>query len=179
MTLTKLNKEIISPGFAGYNGLYEKLKESKNAYPQANEFRYPDAYVNILNALYSLDDILGKRKEFIKRQSFELTMGSPLRSSEGETLLNYILFNSVNAGLWQPMVIDVPKLTDTLIKTAKEYLERVSSIGSNYNANHMDKGVLFGIARAKQHDFVLPVEVDNKLIIIPSQTFVEYCAERK
>ena len=106
-------------------------------------------------------------------------MGSPLNNSESENILAYMLINSARAGEWQPFIIDVPHLTDTPIKTAREYLERVESISPQCNKGMMDGGILFGMAVAKRGGLALPIERDNKVVVVPSQAFAEYVAQKK
>ena len=79
----------------------------------------------------------------------------------------------------KPFVIDVPHLTDTKIATAEGYLKSVEAISSRYNKGMIDGGILFGLAVAKRGGLALPIEHDNKVIVVPSQAFVEYVAQRK
>ncbi|MFC1732294.1 hypothetical protein ACFL6I_18475 [candidate division KSB1 bacterium] len=181
--LTELGNEVIPVELVGQNIAYEVLKESKSPYPKGNEVRYSDGYLEKINEIYSLTDILGERMQGIKERKSNaiasIVMGSPLRNAEGEDVLAYMLINSAEAGLWQPSIIDVPKLTDTQISTAREYLERVESISPTYNKGMIEGGFLFGLSVAKRGNFALPIEHDNKVIIVPSQDFVEYCAMQK
>jgi hypothetical protein len=184
--LTEIGKEIIPIELVGKNINYKFLKDSqKSAYPKGDEFRYSDDYLARLNNTYFLKDVLSKRIKSIANRERDglasFVMGSPLNNSEGEDILAYVLINSAQAELWQPFIIDVPKLTDVpQIKTAREYLERVESISPNYNKGMIHGGILFGLSVAKRGGFVLPTEYENKVIVIPSQEFVKYCkAEKK
>lgn len=182
--LTKLRKEIIPIELIGQNIRYRVLKNPiKPAYPRGDEIKYFDNYVLGLNDVYSLNDILGERTQEIAKGTrnsiASIVMGSPLNNTEGENTLAYMLMSSAQAGEWQPFVIDVPYLTDTSIATAKEYLGRVESISSSYNKGMICGGILFGLAVAKRGGLTLPLEYDNKVIVIPSQTFIEYIAQQK
>ena len=73
----------------------------------------------------------------------------------------------------------MPQLTDTQIQTAREYLERVEAVGPGYNRRYMDKGLLFAFSAAKEGDFTMPIERENKVLGIPTQKFVEYCLTKK
>src|SRR3989344_6687446 len=116
---------------------------------------YDDAYLSQINSLYSLNDILGERKKGIAKGSWNdlnhFTMGSPLNNTEGEQILNAILYFSAKAGLWQPKIIDVPKLTDTLIKTSKQYLGAVE-VASRV-PGLVVQGSLYGLRVAKTGGF--------------------------
>lgn len=180
--LTTLRKQIIPAELVGQNSGYELLKQpSEPTYPQGDEVRYSDDYITRLNDTYSLNDVLGeKAEELAQRKGLaQFVLGSPLKNSEGESILAYMLINSAQAGEWQPMVIDVPQLTDTQIATAKEYLERVEVISPRYNKGMIEGGILFGMSVAKRGGLALPVEHDNKVIVVPSQSFVEYIAQQK
>lgn len=181
--LTRLGKEIIPVQLVGQNINYEVLKEPRTAYPKGDEFRYSDDYLARLNNTYSLSDILGEKIEAIAEGGMDalaqVVMDSPLRNSEGEDVLGYMLINSVKAGLWQPYIVNVPSLMDAQIRTAREYLERVETISPTYNQGKVYAGVLFGLSVAKRGGLALPVEHENKVIAVPSQEFVEYCETRK
>ena len=183
-TTTKLGKEIISAELVGQNISYSVLRApAKPAYPRGDEVRYSDDFLARINDLYSLDELLGSHREGIKTGRWadldHFTMGSPLQNSEGERILNGVLYNSAHAGLWQPYIIDVPQLTDTSIRTAREYLKEVNNVNLTPRFGRIDEGVLFGLAVAEKGKLVLPIEYDNKVIVAPSQAFVEYVAQRK
>jgi hypothetical protein len=182
--VTRSGKKVIPIELVGKNIDYRILKNPKKpAYPDGNEVMYSDDYLARLNSTYSLNDVLGERvKDIADRNSRDiahLVMGSPLNNSEGEDVLAYMLINSAQSGLWQPFIIDVPKLTDSQIQTAKEYLERVESISPTYNKGMIDGGLLFGLSVAKRGGLALPIEHENNVIVVPSQKFVEYCAMKK
>ncbi len=166
----------------GQNTDYIVLKEPANpAYPRGTEVRYSDNYVSRLNRTYSLSAVLGAHVNRIAhRKGLErIVIGSPLNNSEGENILAYMLINSAQAGEWQPFVIDVPYLADTQIATAKEYLDRIESINLRYNEGKIDGGILFGVAIAKRGGLALPIEHGNKVVVVPSQSFIEYVAQQK
>jgi hypothetical protein len=180
--LTKLGKTIIPVELVGRNANYRVLTQpAKMAYPKGNEVRYSDDYIYRLNDTYSLNEVLGKHvKNIAQRRGLErFVMGSPLNNSEGEDILAYILINSAQANSWQPFIIDVPQLTDTSIQTAREYLERVENISPTYNRGMIEGGILFGLSVAKGGGLALPIEHDNKVIVVPSQRFLEYAAQQK
>ena len=144
---------------------------------------YQDDYISEVNRLYPLADILGNRLESIAQGKWtgldHFTMDSPLQNTEGENILNGILYSSANSRIWQPKIVDVGKLTDTQIKTAEEYLDAVETISPTYNKGMIDGGVIFGISVAKRGEFVKTATLDNKVIILPSQIFIEYCCSKK
>lgn len=180
--LTDLLKRVIPAELVGQNIEYKLLKKpAKPAYPTGNEVAYLDDYTRELNKIYSLTDILGKKVETVaKGRSIEhYVVGSPLENSEGEDILGHMLMNSAKAGKWQPFIIDVPHLKDTDIKTATEYLKEIEQINPLDTGGMMEAGILFGIARAKHGSFALPTQHDNKVIVVPSQEFVEYIAQKK
>lgn len=180
--LTELGKEIIPVKLVGQNAGYQVLKEpARPAYPRGDEVRYSDDYLSRLNATYSLGEVLGEHIETIaQRKGLEtFVMGSPLRNSEGEYILGHMLISSAQAGLWQPFVIDVPRLTDTSISTARDYLEDVEKISPDYNVVKLEGGVLFGLSVAKRGGLALPIEHENKVIVVPSQEFLEYAAKQR
>ena len=182
--LTKLGKEIIPAELVGQKASYQVLQQPKKpAYPRGDEARYSDDFLERINGLYSLDELLGSRREGISAGNWNdlnyFTMGSPLENTEGEQILNDILYNSSHAGSWQPKVIDVSALTDTQIKSAEEYLEAVAKISPRYNKGMIDGGALFGISNAQRGGFVLPTKLENKVIVLPSQAFIEYIAQQR
>ncbi|MBI4452232.1 hypothetical protein HY637_02285 [Candidatus Woesearchaeota archaeon] len=130
-----------------------------------------------------MDELLGSHIEGIKAGNWtdlnQFTTDSPLGNSEGELILTGILYNSAHAGLWQPKIIDVSALTDTQIKSAEEYLEDVARISPRYNKGMIDGGTLFGISNAQRGGFVLPTKLENKVIVLPSQAFIEYVAQQR
>ncbi|MBI2583559.1 MAG: hypothetical protein HYW25_02735 [Candidatus Aenigmarchaeota archaeon] len=144
---------------------------------------YDDDYLKEINDLYPLEDVLGARIDGIaigsSRDANHFTMGSPLQNSEGEHVLNFILYRSANAGIWQPEIIEVSALTDTDIRTAEEYLERVRTISPDYGRGMIDRGMIYGIARAQSGGLVIPARVGNSVIVIPHQNFVEFCMSRR
>ncbi len=181
--LTRQGKEIIPVELVGKNADYEVLTQHpiNPDYPQGKEVRYSDDYLVRLNQTYSLNEVLGNyAKNIAQRKGLErFVMGSPLKNSEGERILAYILINSAQAESWQPFIIDVPRLTDTPIQTAKKYLEDVERISPDYNKRMNEGGILFGLAVAKRGGLALPTEHDNKVVVVPSQTFLEYAAQQK
>jgi len=146
---------------------------------------YGDGYIARLNQIpaYSLVEILGTRLAGISKGHAPflgyLTSDSPLQCTEAEQVLDSILYRSAGAKLWQPKIIDVPALVDTQIKTAEEYLKEVEARAENdYSRGRMDGGLVFGIGIAKKGGFVKTTRLDEKVIVIPSQSFVEYCAAK-
>ncbi len=181
---TRMGKEIIPIELVGQNVDYRVLKDPQTpSYPPGDEVRYSDDYLARLIENYPLKDVLGERIVAIAKRSFDglahFVMGSPLNNSEGEDILAFMLINSALAGLWQPYVMDVPKLTDTQIQTARGYLESVEKISPDYNRGMIQGGVLFGLSVAKRSGFALPTEFENKVIVVPSQEFVRYCESIK
>lgn len=180
--LTGLGKDIIPAELVGQNIDYRILgKIAKPAYPNGEEVRYSDDYVCSLNRIYSLDEVLGVHVENIaQRRGLErFVMDSPLQNNEGEYILARMLISSAQAGQWQPFIIDVPCLTDTSIATAEDYLKKIESISPDYHRGMADGGVLCGIAIAKRGGLVLPIEYDNKVVVVPTQAFLEYTAKKK
>ncbi len=176
--LTKLGKEIIPIELVGQNADYRVLTQpAKPAYPKGNEVKYSDDYVSKLDETYSLNEVLGEHaKNIAQRRGLErFVMGSPLKNSEGEDILEYMLINSAQADSWQPFVVDVTHLTDTSIQTAKEYLQSIEG-ASDFGKVHA--GILFGLKVAKYGGLALPTEFENKVIVVPSQRFLEYAADR-
>lgn len=183
LELTRLGKEIIPVELVGQNASYQILQQSKKAsYPRGDEVRYSDDYLSRINYLYPLGEIVGSRREGIVAGKWNdlnhFTMGSPLQNSEGEQVLNHILYSSAHAGLWQPQVIDISELKDTKIKTSEEYLDAVARLSPRYNERMIDGGVIFGISVAQRGGLVLPTRYESKVIVIPSQKFIEHCIEQ-
>lgn len=179
--LTTYGRKVISAELIGQNADLEFLAEPEvPAYPKGNEIIYTDDYLVALNEEYPLNEILaGDVEKIIDRRIIpKYIIDSPLQNSEGEHILDYMLINSARAGEWHPYVVDVSQLTDTPIKTAVEYLERVDNINPNYNKGKIHGGNLFGLAVAKRSGFALPIVYDEKLIALPSQRFVEFLGER-
>jgi hypothetical protein len=181
MTLkTIMDKEVILNDLIGKNLEYKMLKTPERpAYPKGDEVQYSDDFISKLNEVYPLTDILGKDIKQIL-EGWNITryiMSSPLNSTEGEDIMGYIITRSVQAEKWQPFIIDVPKLTDTSIKTAKEYLNEVAKL--NIQSRHgIEGGLLFGLAVAKNGGFAHPFDYNDKLIIMPTQSLIEYFARR-
>ena len=148
---------------------------------------YTDVYLEQISKLYPLDEVLDSRKTGISNGEWNdlnhFTMGSPLGNSEGEQILNSILYVSANTDKWQPKIIDVDKLTDTKIETANEYITNVGEISSYYGRfvgpgcmfNMMDKGTIFALSVAKRGGFVELTTFDNKVVVLPTPKFIEYC----
>ena len=110
---------------------------------------------------------------------FHFTMDTLLQNTEGENILRGILYVSSHADKWQPKIINVSALSDTRIDTVEEYLKAFKNISPTYNKGMMDGGTIFGISVANRGGFVHPITYQNKVIVLPSQEFVEYCALRK
>jgi len=145
---------------------------------------YHDAYMNKLNEVYSLKELLeGEKIGIAKGAITALThsaMGTSLQNREGELVLNAILRESAKAGIWQPYRIDVELLPDTKIKTAAEYLRRVNAIRPDYDKRTSeDVGMIFGIAVAERNNFVKALDFKDEVIVLPTQEFVEYCQPKK
>ena len=185
--MTRLGKEIIPSKLVGENKGYWVLKDpTKPAYPDGDEPAYPDGfeggysddYISRLNETYSIHDIFGKEIIDIaqKRGLERFIMDSPLNNSEGENILARMLTISAQAGEWQPFVVNVPQLTDSSIKTAGEYLERIQRAN---NFGKVNAGILFGLKVAINGGFALPTEYESRVIAVPSQSFVEYIVQRK
>lgn len=177
--LIELGKEIIPVELVGQNANYNVLTQPVNpAYPKENEARYSDDYVSRLNETYSIDEVLGEYvKKIAQRKELDrFLMGSPLNNIEGERTLAHILINSAQANSWQPFIIDVPHLIDVSIQTGKEYLQRIDGVS---NFGKVQAGILFGLKVAKNGGFALPTEYENKVIVVPSQRFIEYVAQQK
>jgi len=182
LQLTELGKDVIPLELVGTNAEYRTLRVPYTpAYPDGTEGIFSDAYLARLNDVYPFAEILGDSESGLaKRKGVErFVFGSPLKNIEGEKILAYMLINSAQAGIWQPMVIDVPKLTDTQITSAARYLELVNQISPSYNKGMIDGGILFGLAVAQRGELALPIAFDNKVIAVPSQSFVEYIAQQK
>ena len=105
-------------------------------------------------------------------------MGSPIGAAEGESRLNSILYNSVIAGKWQPEIIDVPYLTDTSIKTSKGYLTAIAEISDSHRFGKIDGGMICGISLAQKSGFVKAISYKQKVIVLPMQSFLDYCMEK-
>ncbi|NOQ56311.1 MAG: hypothetical protein GQ477_05925 [Nanohaloarchaea archaeon] len=122
---------------------------------------YTDAYLEQINNLYPLDDVVGSRKAGIAKGKWKdlnhFTIGSPLHDSDAEDILNSILYNSANTGIWQPKRI---KLVSN--NTAKEYIEKV------------DRNDTVGIAKKRGFVYLTSVS-DDIVFVLPTQSFVEYC----
>jgi len=146
------------------------------------EGKYSDDYLSKISQIYSLNDVLGSRIEGLAAGNWNdlhhFTMKSPLRNSEGENILNGILYTTANTKAWQPKIIDVGSLTDTRIETAEEYLEAVENISPTHNKGMMDGGAIFGIAVAQRRGFAIPTKYENNVVILPSQKFIEYCVQQ-
>lgn len=173
---------IIPVQLVGQNPSYQVLREpNKPAYPNGNEVKYSDDFLARLNEQYSIKEILGKKIETLaQRKGLEhFVMDSPLQNTEGEDVLAYILINSAQAKEWQPFIVYPPMLTDARIDTARDYLEKVAKKGPKDNDGMINGGLLFGLAIAIRGQFAIPTEYDNKVIVIPSQTFVEYISKQK
>lgn len=178
--VTELGKEIIPSELIGKNAAYQILRQPKRvAYPNGDEARYSDDYLLTVNRVYPFNEVIGSHAEGISQGEWKdlnkFTMGSPLQSSEGEHVLNSVLYTSAHAKLWQPKIIDVGKLTDTNIRTAEEYLDNIRRISPSYDKGRIDGGTIFGISVAQRAGFVLVAGHENKVIVTPSQRFIEYC----
>lgn len=160
---TKMGKWIIPVELLGRNIVYTVLKNPIDpAYPQGDEIRYLDYYVSKLNELYSLSDILGEKRQEIAKGNWDeiksIVANSPLQNYEGERTLGHMLISSAKAGELQPFVIDVLHLTGKKIEMAKDHLD--------------------GLGIAQLYGFALRVGDSNKLIVVPSQSFIEYVAQK-
>jgi hypothetical protein len=179
-TTTKSGRPIIPIELLHRNPVYIPTA-SKRAYPNATEAGYTDDYFVELIKAYSLEDVTGDRAESIASREYssvgKYVIGSPLKNSEGEYVMAMILIRSAQAGWWEPGIIDVPRLRDTKIQTAKEYLESVEKTSPSCNKGMMDGGMIFGLSVAKRGGMVVPFEHDNKVIIAPTQMCLEYFLE--
>lgn len=172
---------IIPLELVGRNLTYHHLRSpAKPAYPRGDEVKYTDDFLLRLNEQYPIKDILGKQIETLaQRKGLEhFVMDSPLQNTEGEDVLAYMLINSAQAQRWQPFIIDVPNLTNTSIQTANEYLQEIAKKTPESNRGMVEGGLLFGLAMAKRDQLALPIEYDNKVIVLPSQEFVRYIAQK-
>ncbi|MFH1052847.1 MAG: hypothetical protein V1740_00350 [Candidatus Woesearchaeota archaeon] len=180
--LTDMLKQIIPVTLVGQNIDFNVLSAPADpAYPKGKEVRFLDDYIRELNRVYSLLDILGKKTNRIAngKDVLHYVIGSPLKNVEGEDILRYMLMQSAQAGQWQPFIIDVPHLTDTKKRTASEYLKSVKQIDTSNTGTMVEANLSFGVAKAMRGNLGLPIEYDNKLVVVPSQTFVEYIAQRR
>jgi len=164
----KLGKPVIPPELAGRNICYTLLRTPHHpAYPNGEEFRYSDDYTRRLNELYSTEKILGQRIEVIASSQIgdilRFLGNVPLIDGEADLeVLVEILIHSAQGKSWQPYIVDVTMLSNTQMRTAKEFLE-------------VSKGIL----AVKKSGFALSCEHNNHAIVIPTQEFVEYCFSRK
>lgn len=175
----KQARETIPERLVGQAAVYQVIKKPHSqAYPHGNEARYEDDYLRRLNEAYNLTEI--PKGKIRQKEIWHLVMGSPLNNMEGEGVLAWTLRNSVQAGSWQPFIIDVAKLRDADgIETAEDYLKAVDAISPDYNRGMMEGGVLFGLAVAKRGKFILPTKHETRVIAIPSQRFIEYVIEKR
>lgn len=178
-TPAKIGKAIIPVNLVGQNIDCRVLKKpARGAYPNGKEVIYSDDYVRRLNETYPLNKVLGENVKDIanKRGLEKFVMDSPLQNSEGEDILAFMLINSAQAESWQPFIVDVARLRDTEIKTAREYIQ---SIEESDDLGKIHAGILFGLKVAKNGQFASVTEYEGKIISIPSQSFVEYVAEQR
>jgi len=143
---------------------------------------YQDDYLSRINQMYSLDRILGERKDGIIRGGggpdlSHFTADSPLKNDEGERILGGILYISALFDIWRPEMIHIESLRDAKIKTPENYLEAVKAIRPAHSPSKRmaNRGRLFGISVAQRGGFVLPTIYKNTVVVLPSQDFVEYC----
>ncbi|MGV8086674.1 MAG: hypothetical protein ACP5N1_03515 [Candidatus Woesearchaeota archaeon] len=162
--LTKQKDQFIPVDLVGKSSEYTILQSPKNkSHPNGNEVIYSDEYIKKLNEFYPIDKVLGRTIQDIAEGIGldKLVMGSPLGNSEGENILEYMLMQSAQAKQWQPFVIDVPELLETYIETAGHYIDAIADGQTNTSL-------------AVKHRFALPIAMDNKVMVVPSQEFVEY-----
>lgn len=136
-----------------------------------NTKEYHDAYLDLLNHNYPLDTVIGSRKDEI-----DYFVNNSLENIEGEKILEMILSNSVDTDSWQSIIFAVDTLIDTAIKTADEYVKHIGTMNPDYKvAEDLTYG---GIRVAKMRGFVELFSFDNKVAVIPTPSFAEYCISK-
>ena len=130
----------------------------KNATLSA-EKGYNDDYLNELNRFYSLDEILGKRKEGMLRKEWNaftsLTMNSPAHNSEAEDILNMVLYNSAKKGAWTAYLYNHSE-PDRCIKN--EWAKPINM--------------------AERAGLILVRPFEKNVVSVPSQYFIDYCISK-
>ena len=156
--IERINSELIGVNAVTQNGIYS------------------DAYLNRLNELYPLLEIIGKRRQGIIDSDWSsiahFVMGTPLQNTEAEGTLVQILFASAKPGIWQPWTIR--KHRNKLIGNIDEYIDSIRN--TSKVPGYVDQGDLYGITRAEKGGFVRLTKFEKSAIVLPTQDFVEYCA---
>ncbi len=141
---------------------------------------YTDGYIKVIEEFYPAKKALGTRMEGIKQGKDDMcifTGGTPLQKAEAESVLRRILYRTAHAGIWQPEIIEVEKLTHTHIRTADEYLQAIRD-SSPVHMHIPHGGIQFGISVAARENFVAVIKYQNNVIVLPMLTFIEYCIQK-
>jgi len=183
------SKDLISSELAGKNIEYKILKDAIDpAHPKADEVRYSDKYISRLNELYPVNEIFGEDIDAVARgngvaqymNNILIKNHHNIPAIHGKVLLEVILTISANAKQWQPYIFDISNSKNLgEITTAHHYLDKVEKIDSKYRINSEDGLLMCGLAVAKHNNLAIPTVYQNKIIVVPSQTFVEYIANHK
>ena len=150
---------------------------------------YVDDYLRRLNRLYPVGETLGEHQEGVARGNPEaltrFTRGAiPVEYTypEGERILSSILVRSAHAEKWQPDITDVllvERVRGLAAGTPREY-HRAAANGRYEKVGLFDKESLLGTKGLVDNGVVkMAKSLDQKVIIIPTQAFVEYCASRR
>lgn len=169
-------KEVIPEGLVGRNMTYQFLREAVDRnHPTASEERYSDDYLKRLNEAHPFADIFRGRERQTGDEPKELRqfVANRLGSFDGESVLESVLMRSFEANSWQPYIFGLSKVEGLKIEEAQAKL--ISPSGPDYfiNTSMFKQRDLFGIALAKKYKFVFVSAYKDKIIVIPSQMFVE------
>lgn len=165
-------KEVIPEGLVGRNMTYQFLREAVDRnHPTASEERYSDDYLKRLNEAHPFADIFRGRERQTGDEPKELRqfVANRLGSFDGESVLESVLMRSFEVTSWQPYIFGLPD------KIGEIQAKLINPSGPDYfiNTPMFKHGDLFGIALAKKYKFVFVSAYKDKIIVIPSQMFVE------
>ena len=149
LKLTRLGKEVIPVELVGQSASYQVLQQPKKP-----------AYPRGNEARYSDDYLAGINGTY----SLDNILG---QHKDGIKEGNWNGLNHFTMG--SPLENS----------EAEEYLKTIAETRRTYNKGMIDGGVIFGISVAQRGRFVLPTKLENKVIVLPSQEFVEYCIQKQ
>ena len=181
--MSQKTKQLEIPkNLIGRNIVYEILrkpfKKLDKIYPSGAQVKYSDDYLNRLNELYNLGDVLGEKTGIIAKGNFS---GSLLykKNIQGAEALWHILMRSIQSGGWQPSIIDFNFYHSKVGRTARVELERIKKDVLDHHTIGVYNYRLFGLEKVRREGLVAHIEYDNKVISVPTQSFIEKIAREK
>ncbi len=168
-------RTVIPNNLVGTNRRVITLREAVSQnYSADSEIEYSDGYLKELNAMYPFASIFQTEDSGRGNDSRELRhfVANMLGSFTGKSILESVLRRSFEVKRWHPYILGLSNM---------EYLERVKILTKFLSPGSFDyftgpsnkQRDLSGVALAKKNGLVFVSAYSAKMIVIPSQNFIE------